>query len=166
MFSSSASMTSRICTKLPSRSPELLAVATRSGFTAAAFLPVIAAGAVLELGIRVTAASAVGVDLVGLPAVERADVLLAELPVDQELDALHGVEAVVLRRERLIVGRVHVLDHRPRGPSGGESALGGAGGEQLPREGLHLLPRLRRLLRIQPRLLEGVLVVVEDRRRR
>ena len=39
-------MTSRICTKFPSRSPELLAVATRSGLAGAAFLSCIAAGGV------------------------------------------------------------------------------------------------------------------------
>src|SRR6185503_129423 len=45
-FSSSPSITSRICTKLPSRMPWLFAVATRSGLAGTGFLPASAAGGV------------------------------------------------------------------------------------------------------------------------
>src|SRR3989304_9056673 len=75
-------------------------------------------------------------------------------------------EAVALARDRLVVARVHVLPHRPRRPARREPALRGARGQDLPRGRLDVLPRLRRLRRVEPGLLEGVLVVVEDRRRR
>ena len=64
------------------------------------------------------------------------------------------------------MGGVHVLDHRPRRPAGGEPALGAAGGDDLPGVRFDLGPGPGRLLGIEAGLLEGVLVVVEDRRRR
>src|SRR5262249_59077456 len=85
-----------------------------------------------------------------------------ELLVDQELDALDGVEAVVLGGERLVVSGVHVLHHRPRRPAGRETALGAAGRDDLLRVRFHVRPRLRRLLGIEPRLLGSLPAVIED----
>ena len=65
--------------------------------------------------------------------------------------------------EGLVVPGVHVLDHGPRRPARGKAALGRPRRDDLLRVVLHLLPGLGRLRRIEPGLLEGVLVVVEDR---
>src|SRR4029450_10389594 len=59
-------------------------------------LDVHGAVAVDELRVGGAGAAAIGVNVVLLPGVQRADVLLAKLLVDQELDALDGVEAIVL----------------------------------------------------------------------
>ena len=73
--------------------------------------------------------------------------------------------AVLVGGERLIVPGERILQHRPRGPRGREAALGAAGGDDLLGELSDLRPGRRRLLGVEPRLLEGILVVVEDRAR-
>src|SRR5207249_9672707 len=88
----------------------------------------------------------------------------AELAVDQELGVEAGV-AVLVGGERLVVPRERVLEHRPRRPRGREAALRPTGRDDLLGELADLFPRRRRFVG-QARLLEGVLVVVEDRARR
>ena len=89
----------------------------------------------------------------------------AELAVDQELGVEAGV-AVLVGGEGLVVPRERVLEHRPRRPRGGEPALRRARRHEFLRGLADLLPRRRRLRGVEAGLLEGVLVVVEDRARR
>ena len=83
--------------------------------------------------------------------------------VDQQLGRQPG-EAVLVVGDRHVVPGAEVLDLHPRLPAGRERALGAAG-LQLLRVGLEFRPGLRRLVG-EAGLLERVLVVIEDRRRR
>ncbi len=73
-------------------------------------------------------------------------------------------EAVVLGRELGVVPGREALELRPALPAGRERALLAAR-LQLRRGQRHFGPGLRRLVRIEPGLLERVLVVIEDGRR-
>ena len=75
-----------------------------------------------------------------------------------------AAEAVVLGREQHVVPGREAFELRPADPAGGEGALVAARLE-LGRGQHHLRPCLGRLVRVEARGLEGVLVVIEDGRR-
>jgi hypothetical protein len=84
--------------------------------------------------------------------------------VDPELGVEPG-HAVGLRGQRHVVDGAELLELRPRRPRGGEAARRRVGCADLLRRLAELVPGLGRLVRIEPGLLEGVLVVEHDRGR-
>ena len=112
---------------------------------------------------RLTLAAAIDEGLVLAPVGQHLDELHARRVVELQLD-VGAAEAVVLGRVRQVVPGAVVLDHRPGLPLRGEAALG-AGRNGLLRHLAQLRPGLRRLVRVETRLLHQLLVPVEHRRR-
>ena len=113
------------------------------------------------------------VGLGGTPAIVPALVLLRRRQIDHmaedgrvvELEHRIGaVEPIRLGRQRNVVPGAEILDLSPADPGGGQAA-GYPGRAQLFRDLEGLGPGFRRLVRVERRLLEGVLVPIHDRRR-
>jgi len=119
--------------------------------------------AVDELALGLAGSPAIVEALVLLRLGQVADMLRNDWVVEFEL-GIGTFEPVRLGRERNIVPGAELLDLGPADPSRGQAA-GDSGGTQLlcGREGIG--PSLRGLIGVKPRLLEGVLVPVGDRRR-
>jgi hypothetical protein len=73
-------------------------------------------------------------------------------------------EPVRLGRQRDVMPGAELLDLSPADPRRGQAARD-AGGAQLLSRREHIGPGRGRLFRVEPRLLEGVLVPIGDRRR-
>ena len=116
-----------------------------------------------EQGRRLALAAAIDERLVLAPVGQHLDELYARGVVEFQLD-VGAAEAVVLGGVGQIVPGAVVLDHRPGLPLRREPALG-AGGDRLLGHLAQLRPGRRRLVGIEARLGEQLLVPVEHRRR-
>src|SRR5262249_3372531 len=114
-----------------------------------------------KLGVRCPFPSSIAKNVLLLPGSQLPNMLDAKRTVNQQLGG-ETSEAIVLRREWLIMPGVHVLHHRPGRPAHGKTTLGRSSPEERCTEGFDLLPRARWLCRVEPCPDKGVLVVIQD----
>src|SRR5215468_8597335 len=102
-----------------------------------------------KLGVRCPFPSTIAKNVPLLPGSQLPNMLDAKRTVNQQLGG-ETSEAIVLRREWLIMPGVHVLHHRPGRPAHGKPTWGRSSPEQRSTEGCDLLPCARRLGRVEP----------------